>query len=278
MYLRSYYDIHCPPDLGSEIESFVMPRTPFRTIRVWAGAIAFAASLWLIGCGDKTPQQTATLTFKRDGSHFTGAVIRKDPDSITLTGPNGDSHTFLNAELSNIQFASAEPPPGNAGAPPPVPEQPPAQSAASPLTNSPAAAANTLPAGTEFRLRSQGFLDSCCVPVGALATGTADSDVKSAGGQIAIPAGANMLFELKDTKMVDGRVTMTFDLVSADFGGHHYRIISAEGELAVGAQLVVAGAKENSQESKERGMNVHLDAGAIVVFKAVTPVAVRPRA
>jgi hypothetical protein len=260
------------------------------TIRLVAGTI-IVLSLWLAGCGDKAPQQVATLTFKRDGSHFTGAVVRKDPNSITLTGPAGDTHTFLNEELSDIRFETPQAhtaPADNSPSAPAnnskmvtpsavAPKSPsaPHQAGAPSAETGAAGPSVTLPAGTEFPVRSDGFLDSCCVPVGALAVGAADADVKGPGGKIAIPAGANVLFELLETKNVNGQVTMTFQLDSADFGGHHYRIASTEGALSSGARITLLGAKENSPEARVRGTNVHVDARGLIVFKAVTPITVR---
>jgi hypothetical protein len=269
---------------------FVMSHTILRKFRITTGALAMALSLWFSGCGDNAPPQTATLTFKRDGSHFTGTVVRKEPNSITVTGAAGDTHTFLYAELSDIRYATPEPPVGQAKDSSPSTAKDSGGSGTSAASNSrspqqgtaattapqPAGSEITLPTGSEFPVRSNGFLDSCCVPRGALALGVMDEEVKGPGGKVAIPKGASVLFELVESKKAGDQITMVFQLASADFGGHHYRIGSSEGAMAPGARLTLTGAKENSPEGRARGTNIHVDDQGFILFKAVSPITIRP--
>jgi hypothetical protein len=230
-------------------------------------------SLWLCGCGDTTPPLYATLTFKRDGSHFAGTVLRRDSKTITVTSPTGDTHTYLYDELADIKYGAPENP---ANVSVPGSGSPSAGKSASGLA-APAGGVATgdsviqFPVGSAFPVRTRGFLDSCCVPVGALSLGVLDADVKL-GGKVAIPAGTNVTMELVDTKTVDGRTSMIFQLGSADFGNRHYLFTTAKGGLEPGAVVTFTGAKDGSQEAKAHGLTVHLDDQSFMAFKAASPV------
>ncbi|HEY5381479.1 MAG TPA: hypothetical protein VIJ65_04440, partial [Acidobacteriaceae bacterium] len=131
-----------------------------------------------------------------------------------------------------------------------------------------------IPEGTELPVRTRGFLDSCCLAPNALSLGVLDADVKGPGGKVVLPAGANVTIQLVEEKNVDGRITMTFELGSLDFGGRHYVIASAKGGLEPGARVTFTGAKAGTPEAKLRGLNVHLDNQSYMGFKAETPIVV----
>lgn len=236
------------------------------------------AGIWVTSCGDKTPQETVTLTLKRDGSTFYGTVARQEANSITVTSPAGDTRTFLNIELSDIKYGTRETP---ADGSKPESKNVPSQSSPQPQTTSGSAATVATPAprdgvirlpeGTVFPVRTVGFLDSCCVPINALSVGVFDSNIKSPDGGAVIPEGANVTMTLLENKKVDGRTTLVFELASADFGGRHYVIVSAKGGSEPGARATFSGAKENSPEAKARGLTIHLDDHALMEYKAVTP-------
>jgi len=203
------------------------------------------------------PQEEAVLTLKRDGSHFYGTVVRRDASSITVTGPSGDVHTFLMADLSDMHLRKA----GEAATP------------VLPTTNEPRSAtplptggdAFEQPQGTQFAIRSNGFLDSCCLRMNDIELGVLDADIKSPKGVILIPKGANVTFSVKDQRTADGRLAMTFELGSADYGGHHYVITP-------GAVVTVTGEKDGSPEAAVRGKSIHLEDNSAMMFKAATPV------
>jgi hypothetical protein len=265
----------------------------FRRI-LWPAVLM--ATACLAGCRDTTAPVIATLTFKNDGSHFTGTVVRREPNSITITGAQGDTHTFLYSELIDIKIGAPDTPTPPAR----VDSQESASSASSSSgfgagsSVSAVAAANAanksstaranavasvsssgeilFPVGTEFPVRTMGFLDSCCVPVDGLSLGTIDDDIRNASGKVIIPVGANVTVHLLEKKKVDGRMTMNFELASADFGGRHYVISSTKGALEPGAAVRFTGAEDGSPEAKLRGLNVHLDDQSYMGFKAETPV------
>jgi hypothetical protein len=218
---------------------------------------------------------------KDGGSHFSGTVVRQEKTSITLIGPDGNPRTFLYTELGGpVQYGSP-----NA---PDTTSQPtaPASSGSSvtqgqnatdrPATSKPieVAAAVTpggdisFPTGTEFPVRITGFLDSCCLPAGTLTLGRMDADLKGSNGKIAIPAGSNVVFNIASTGKVDGRVTMVFEISSADFGGRHYIVDT-------GAEVTFTGPKEGTPAAKTQGLNIHLQDQTYMGFKAVKPVTFR---
>jgi hypothetical protein len=209
-----------------------------------------------LGCSHSAKsKEDAILTLKRDGSHFYGTVVRRDASSITLTGPSGDAHTFLMADLSDMHLSTA----GEKTTP--APPQPP----------TPLPAGGELfeqPQGTQFAVRSNGFLDSCCLRLNDIQLGVLDADIKSPKGVILIPQGANVTFTVKDQQTTGGRLSMTFELSTADYGGHHYRITS-------GAVMTVTGEKDVAAytgEAAARGKSIHLEDNSAMLFKAATPI------
>jgi len=246
----------------------------FRTLSTFRMALlggVFLASIWSAGCIKSDPPLQATLTFKRDGSHFSGTVVRREANSITIVGSAGDTHTFLYSELTDIKYANPDKPVAvvktDASAP---------STGLSGSTDQAAQQVTTdiiqFPEGTEFPVRTSGFLDSCCVPANARSIGTMDAAIKDRNGAILVPEGANVVMTLLEVKKTDGRVSMTFELVAADFNGGHYVISSAKGTLEPGARATFNGSREGTPEAKLTGINVHLDDRAFMGFKAVTPV------
>lgn len=255
-------------------------------------------SLWLWSCGNSNGTLGAVLTFKRDGSHFTGIVVRREANSITLTAPDGSAHTFLYTELSNIEYttpdvknetaadskgkadtgsATADSAPGGAGA-----AQAPAPASAAAKSDASASAA-AVPSGgihfaegTEIAIRTFGVIDSCCFPAGSTSSATFDADVKGAGGKVLIPEGAHALLKVREQQITEDRVWMTFELSTADFGGKHYVFECDKSELDPGFTLVIKGAKMGSPEAKLRGVNVHIDDSSYLSFKAVAPTTLKP--
>lgn len=250
-----------------------------RCLAARLAVFAFLGSLWLSGCGDKQPPLFATLTFRKDGSQFSGSVVRREPNSITLTGSGGDTHTFLYTELADIKYGAPSDPAGPSGSVAPASASaagnaPGTQPTASrPVT---AAEAIQLPPGTTVPVLNNGLVDSSFVPAGAITLGRTDSDVTAPGGKVLIPAGANVTITVREKKVVAGRMEMEFELGSADFYDHHYLVSSAKGSLEPGAVVTFQGAQASSPEARLRGENVHLDDGSLMEFKTATPTIFRP--
>lgn len=254
---------------------------PCQTKRPWIGKILLSVVLfscvWLWACAEPSAPLVATLTFRKDGSRFTGTVLRKDTSSITVLSNNtGDPHTFLYTELADISYGGSDGATSFAG---------PASTAAAESTAAGDKTASSglkvaavssgtaiqLPEGTELPVRNNGVLDACCLPMDSIALGVMDADVKNAEGRVLVPEGANVTLLVRDKKMVDGRVTMTFELGSADFDNRHYLISSAKGNLAPGAVVTFSGPQEGTPEAKLRGLWLHLDDRTYMGFKTATP-------
>lgn len=222
----------------------------------------------LCGCSGQPAATVATLTLK-DGSHFSGKVISKEANSITVSSSSGDVHTFLYTELADIAYGeTGETPVPKADASAAKVQTAAAVSPRVPLS---ASASMQFPEGSLFPIRGSGFFDSCCVPLTAIALGVLDADVKGPDGKVALPRGASVTFVLRDEKTVDGQIQMQFELTSADFDSRHYLISSARSNLEPGAVVTFSGPREGSPEAGVRGTNVHLDDQTLMAFKAVTP-------
>jgi len=225
--------------------------------------------MWLFGCGKGAPTLYATVTLKSDGSHFYGTVVRREANSITITGLAGDTHTFLYGELADIKYGAPDSGATAAGASP-AGAQPSGQASAVPVSGE----AVVIPTGTEVPVRTRGFLDSCCGPIGGISLGTTDFDVK-VGGKVVLPEAASVTMERVDNKPVDGQISLTFELRSADFQNHHYVFESAESGSPAGLLITFKGAKSGSPEAKARGTSVHLESETFMGFKATAPVTLK---
>lgn len=232
-----------------------------------SGLVFFGVVL-LSGCTRGDTGLSAILTLK-DGTHFSGTVLRRESGSITVKNGAHETRTFLDSELADIKYLTPE----NGGGAPGAPGASGVEPAPS-FTDSNAVSNVVFPAGTEFSVVSNGYLDSCCVPIGAFSVGFIDQDVH-AGGKVALPRGASVTIMYMDKTSGDGRITMKFELGSADFGGRHYIMSSVKGGLEPGAVVSFTGAKEGTPEAKARGVDVHLDDRSFMVFKAATPTSMR---
>jgi hypothetical protein len=233
-------------------------------------AFVLCVSMWLSGCGKGAPPLYATLTLKSDDSHFYGTVVRREATSITITGAAGDTHTFLYSELKDIKYGAPNSGATAAGQAPAAADQ-----SASPASTVPVSGETVvIPAGMEVPVRTRGFLDSCCGALGGLSLGTTDFDVR-VGGKVVIPEGASVTMERVDNKAVDGQISLTFELRSADFQNHHYVFESSESAAPAGLLISYKGAKSGSAEAKARGMNVHLESQTFMGFKATVPVTLK---
>jgi hypothetical protein len=224
--------------------------------------------MWLSGCGSSAPTLYATVTLKSDGSHFYGTVVRRETSSITITGAGGDTHTFLYTELKDIKYGAQDS--GAAPAAQAPSAQPSGQASTVPVSGETV----VIPTGTEVGVRTRGFLDSCCGEIGGLSLGTTDFDVK-VGGKIVMPQGASVTMERVDHKQVDGQVSLSFELRSADFQNHHYVFESSESGAPAGLLVTFTGAKSGTAEAKVRGTNVHLETQTFMGFRATVPVTLK---
>jgi hypothetical protein len=215
------------------------------------GAILLAISgLWLLSCARPVkPPENVDLILKRDGSHYYGTVVRREAGSITVTGSSGQVRTFLLTELAD------------------EPATP--QVADSPPTPLPAGAEMFLqPQGTQFAIRNNGFLDSCCVRLNDIELGVLDADIKSPKGVVLIPDGASVTFHVREQTNAGGKLSMTFELSTADFGGHHYTITP-------GAVMTLTGEKETvayTREAAANGKRIHLEDRSPMTFRATAPI------
>ena len=224
--------------------------------------------LYVSACSKPAPQEHATLTLKKDGSHFSGTVIRRETNSITLTSVDGAPHTYLWTEIKKISYSDPDPAQSGGSASslhfPVASGTSPVRSGSSPgpiRTDvvAPADGVLQFAAGTEFPIRSDGFIDSCCAPINSTVVGLLDKDMKNGKGQVVIPEGTTFVIILVEEKVVDGRRAMTFALASADFGGRHYGITATNGPTESGALVTFTGAKSGTPEATLRGLSIHLD-------------------
>ncbi len=247
-------------------ESFIFST---RKHRVLPGAILLACIL-SYGCSKNEAPQTATLTLKKDGSHFSGTVVRREAKSITVMSSAGEARTFLDSELSEIKVGTQADSTNFSPAAVTHASDGQSHSSAGPAT------VIRLPTGTEIPVRNNGVLDACCVPINSIALGVMDADVKGPDGKVLIPNGANVTIMVRDKKRVDGRVTMEFELGSADFDNQHYLVSSEKGMTEPGAVVTFVGAQQGSEEAKIRGLWVHLSDRTYMAFKAATPTLCTP--
>ena len=111
-------------------------------------------------------------------------------------------------------------------------------------------------------------MDSCCVHLNDIELGVLDADIKGSNGVVMIPKGANITFAIKDQSSADGRLAMTLELTTADYGGHHYVITP-------GAVMTVTGEKDfdaYTRKAAHHGKPIHIDDNSALSFIATAPV------
>jgi hypothetical protein len=237
--------------------------------------LSISAAIWISGCsGLKRDARTASLTLK-DGSHFAGAVVRRDANSVTMVDRSGTVRTFLYSELADTFKYD----PLSSEAKPSVPTRPgttltgpplPPASAASLAPSYKAPEQVKIPVGTEFPVTTNGYLDSTYIPVGAFSVGTLEADIR-VGGKVFLPQGSKVTIITADRQVADGRIVMRFDLGAANVDGHTYVISSEKGYSEPGLTVTFTGEKEGTPGAKAHGTSVHLDDHDLMIFKAVTP-------
>ncbi len=232
--------------------------------------LMFPGMLWLLSCNRKpttNTAKTATVTLKTDGSQFSGTVARQDANSITITDAENETKTFLFNEISKVDDASSAAASGNT----PKPTAPAGAVVKEVSQSLPDGKSIEIAAGVEIPVRSNGLLDACCMGDDSIALGNIDSDVKGQDGHIMIPTGANVTILVRHHEMRDSRVTLVFELGSADFNGSHYVVSAASGKQDEGAMVTFSGAQEGSPEARTRGIWLHLEDRSFMGFKTVSP-------
>lgn len=227
-------------------------------------------ALLVAGCGKSQAPQSATITLKKDGSQFSGTIVRREAASITMTGAGGDVRTFLTSEIASISYGS----PNENASRGSDNKSAGVTSSSSPTRTDvvvPAGGVLQFPAGTQFTLLSDGFIDSCCAPINYSVVGLLAKDVKNSKGEVVIPEGATFVVVLADEKTVNGQLSMTFALASAEFAGRQYRISSSAGQAENGALAIFTGARIGTPEAVKRGVSIHIEDRSPMEFKAVNP-------
>lgn len=224
-----------------------------------SSACLLICCLSLLSCAKpaKAPEN-AVLTLKKDGSHFYGTLVRQDDNSITLTGPSGEVRTFMLTDLSNVQVPGTQVPAADTS-PSPAPSPTPLPAGGDLFRQ---------PQGTQFAIRNNGFLDTCCMRLNDIELGILDADIKNPQGVVMIPQGASVTFTVKDQSIIGGRLSVTFELTTADYGGHHYQISS-------GAVMTMTGEKNVAAYTGEPaaiGKPIHLEDNSGLSFKAAAPI------
>jgi hypothetical protein len=227
-------------------------------------------TLALAGCGKSQDPQSATITLKNDGSHFSGTIVRREANSITMTGAGGNVRTFLTSEIAKISYDSPNGAAKEDGSAPASPSSSTSRPARTDVVI-PADGVLQFPVGTQFSLFSDGFVDSCCAPVNFSTVGLLANDVKNTKGEVVIPEGSTFVIVLADEKTVNGQLYMTFALASAQFGGRQYRISSSKGQTESGALATFTGAKAGTAEAARKGLSIHIENRTLMDFKAVNP-------
>ena len=140
-------------------------------------------------------------------------------------------------------------------------------------TGNSASAAETIqvPAGTTIPVTNRGLIDSTFVPEHATLLAAMDADAKGPDGKVLIPADASVTLEVRERRVVDGRISMQFELSTVDFGNRHYIVSSAKGESEPGPVLTMMGAEPRTPDAKLRGPNLHVDDHSLMLFKSYDP-------
>ncbi|MGE5645290.1 MAG: YMGG-like glycine zipper-containing protein [Acidobacteriota bacterium] len=224
-------------------------------MRTWLAVPILAISLALLSSCTKTdttaqagPHATVAL---RDGTAFSGAVVKSSPTEITVAGDDKTTRTFQMKDVKSIDYgeaptAAAVPEP-SAPAPAPAPAQAPA-AAARRASSAPAAQAMPaeavhpsesaittktydLAAGTQVSVRTNENIDSGKATSGQTYAAEVSKDVLDASGAVVIPRGSNARIVIRSASK-GGRITgspdLSLDLLDVSVDGRRYELDTAD--------------------------------------------------
>jgi hypothetical protein len=219
-------------------------------MRLRISIIAIALSLALfVSCSKTDTAQTgpyATVSL-RDGTTYSGTVIRSSPSGITLAGDDKTTRAFDMKDVRSIDYG--EPP-----APAPEPataargKSGPASGARPARSARPEAASHTvpryhpaeavistttyeLPVGAEISVRADETIDSAKTAQGQTYAAEVYKDVLDANGAVVIPHGSNAQIVIRSASRagkVGGSSGLVLDLQSVSVEGRRYLLDTAD--------------------------------------------------
>ncbi len=178
-------------------------------------------------------QATAVL---RDGTSFSGTVVKSSASEITLLAPTGESRTYPMSQVSSVQYADSQTSsiPANSNPAPTnptiAPTQPPPVAQSIPPSDappSPTAVVRVVAAGTSIEVRNNQIIDSKTATVGQTYTAVVARSIADRDDKVVIPKGSVatlIVRSAEDQGKMQGRSELSLDIDSVRVNGHRYRL------------------------------------------------------
>lgn len=201
--------------------------------------LVLTGMLMLAGCArspvaDASLQggQVATVNLK-DGTTFSGAVMKSDQTAITLRSDGGESRTYPMSQVDSVKYAMAEPPVTAAteSKPSPSPYSAASMRPDNAASRVPGEPLRTIPAGTTLRVRNSDTISAGTAQAGQTFPGVITADVMGTDGTVAIPKGSDAMLIVRASEAqgkMEGQSELVLDLASVDVGGRHYNLETAD--------------------------------------------------
>ncbi len=179
------------------------------------------------------PHATVAL---RDGTTYTGTVVKTSPTQITVAGDDQTTRTFDMKDVRAVDYgeqaAETQPPePQPSGSKPSGQRaaRPPAASTLVERTHPPEAAITTktyeLPSGTQVSVRTDETIDSAKAIKGQTFAAEVYRDVVDGSGDVVLPRGSNAQIVIRSSSgggRVSGSPELVLDLESVSVDGRRY--------------------------------------------------------
>ncbi len=183
------------------------------------GLIVVGAML-LAGCSKGTGMtaagQSAALNLK-DGTAFSGTVVKSDTDAITVQDANGIVRTYPMTQVTSVKYVE-------------LPATGASTQAGSKAVPVPIHYAS-VPAGTRIRVRNSDAIRSDRATNGQTFPGVVTEDVIGDDGKVAIPKGADATLAIRsvrDQGKIKGQSHLTVDLDSVTVQGRQYTLETSD--------------------------------------------------
>lgn len=192
----------------------------------------------LVACANQTSTSGPhAMVYLRDGSTFSGGVVKTSASEITIVGDDQSTRTIPMQNVKTIDYGDAAPPPAGSTAPPPavVTAPPPAEPVRErshedhyhPEESSIRTRTYQVPAGTEIAVRTEETIDSGRAAEGQSYAAEVTRDVPDANGDVVVPRGSNAQMVIRSASQggrFRGTSDMVLDLTSVSVDGRQYQL------------------------------------------------------
>jgi outer membrane lipoprotein SlyB len=220
-------------------------------MRQWLAVLLSAICLAFLSSCSKTdttaqagPHATVAL---RDGTTFSGTVVKTSPTEVTVAGDDKSTRTFDMKDVKSIDYGDAPAAAAQAeGSAPAAPRRGHAETSRTepryhPEESTISTTTYELPAGTDVAVRTDETIDSGRASQGQTYAAEVYKDVLDSSGAVVIPRGSNARIVIRSASKagrISGSADLALDLQDVSIDGRRYELdtvdIQQRGRQGVG--------------------------------------------